>query len=155
MTAIKHSHSLYLGGLFSGKTSLRDSVHTVRKLVASGRADGKFNRFTHVAVRGVSGCAIGGAVAVNLRKGLIVVRKPNVASHSNIDAEGVPINIGFNYIIVDDFVATGETLAATVDSIQKSNPSAKCVGVVMYDHCFVKSWVEMIADRCFLTEKYG
>lgn len=125
-------HSSYLRNLFSGQNSLVNTVKLCRDLIRQGRERKELKRFTHFAVRGVSGCAIGGAVAVNQRKGLIVSRKPSAKSHAEATVEGCPINIAFNYVIVDDFVASGDTVIEIIKSITSQNPSAKCVGILTY-----------------------
>ena len=87
--------------------------------------------FDAIAVRGISGTLIGAIVADRLSKDFIVVRKKeDGSSHSGEEAtHGYPPN---KYLIVDDFIASGYTVAAIYWNMKKHCPKAECVGVLTY-----------------------
>lgn len=100
----------------------------INKAVIFLRKQQKTSEFTGVAFRGVSGALIAPSIADKLRCDLLVVRKKD-GSHSSCEIEG---NLTDKYIIIDDFVRTGETLRIIVDKIRKYVPESKCVGVYFY-----------------------
>lgn len=63
--------------------------------------------FDSIAFRGLSGALLAPALAIGLEKSLIAVRK-NESRHSGLKVEGD--QAARSYIIVDDFVSTGETV---------------------------------------------
>lgn len=95
--------------------------------------------FDTVAFRGMSGALVAPLVAAKMKKHLIMVRKPGDGSHSQYTVEG---NINSQaYIIIDDFISTGNTCRAIIDAIanwQTScafnfyNVQATCVGIAVY-----------------------
>lgn len=72
--------------------------------------------FGAIAFRGMSGALVVPLLAVNMKKGIIVCRKPDEGSH------GYPVE-GFDeggpYIIVDDFMDEGTTVNSIIESIDK------------------------------------
>lgn len=88
---------------------------------------------TAIAVRGKSGVSIAHALAMYLNFDLIIVRKEGESNHgANIERWGTQRQ-NERYIIIDDFVSTGETC---IEIINKLCPStiynSLCVGVVTY-----------------------
>jgi orotate phosphoribosyltransferase len=89
--------------------------------------------FDAIAVRGMSGAIIGGAIAHALGKPIILVRKHKYneeSHHSCMQVEG-PLhwNPRARYVIVDDFVSSGLTfrrIQAEIDG------AAECVGAYLY-----------------------
>ena len=102
-------------------------------------------KFDAIAVRGMSGATIGAILADRLDKDLYLVRKGNEveSSHSSYKVEGPDGPI--DYIIVDDFVATGATIEAVLLDMTKYFPHAKCVGLYLWrdaefnDHYLTRS----------------
>ena len=87
--------------------------------------------FDAIAVRGVSGLTRGSILAHLMCKGLIVVRKDE-GRHSIHEVEGTVIRPGGHWIIVDDFVMTGATVAAILNQVVKADFGAtiyNCLGV--------------------------
>jgi hypothetical protein len=102
-------------------------------------------KFDAIAVRGISGMIIGAPLAANLGKPLIVVRKPSEKSH------GEPVEVPtllpgkFRYIIIDDMIASGETVRSIVVSIKlfflqmvhtnctDHYYSGTCVAIILYN----------------------
>ena len=73
-------------------------------------------KFDAIACRGVSGLMIAAPVALLLDKPLIVVRKSIEGSHSSFMVEGyLPRRL--RYIIIDDFVETGDTIRQIIEEI--------------------------------------
>lgn len=102
-------------------------------------------KFDTVVFRGNSGCLIGPAVASQLGKEFLLVRKPDEKSHSGCGAEG---NVAIQrFIIIDDFVSSGttvEAILAGIDILASQYPekakNPKCVGIFCY-----ASWSTLLA----------
>ena len=93
-----------------------------------------------VVVSGKSGQSVGFAALTQLDFNLVVVRKPNDSSHG-CQVEG--LDTFLKYIILDDFVASGDTVNRIVSTINEchekartrpwspdDSPVAECVGVL-------------------------
>ena len=92
-------------------------------------------KFDTIVFRGFSGAIVGPVVALRLRKPWALVRKPGDSSHSDRYVEG---DVSGDYVIIDDFVSTGDT----VKHIISKCPDGRCVGVYFYDHkwaCMIRS----------------
>ncbi len=86
-------------------------------------------KFDAIAARGLSGFLFAPVVAMALNKTLLVVRKGEKC-HSGRMVEG---DYGArNYIIIDDFIASGTTVSALIDAVAEEVPTARCVGMVHY-----------------------
>ncbi len=114
------------------------------------------NRFDAIAFAGMSGAIIAPMVAYKLNKPLIVVRKESDTSisgnsHSSRMVEGCIF--ARTYLIIDDFIDTGNTIKRIIDQIKVAaenkkylvpsyileNPNyvpyvPKCVGVYCYSY---------------------
>jgi hypothetical protein len=90
-------------------------------------------QFDAVAFRGVSGALVAPVIAYMMKKPLIAVRKdePSHADRGRIVESGIEQD-EFTYIIVDDFVSTGTTLAVVMAEIAKVFPKAKCLGAALW-----------------------
>lgn len=90
-----------------------------------------------IAVRGVSGTAIGGAVSLVSDLPLVVVRKTDDDSHAKHYgiAQGLRGNSG-PYVIIDDLVDTGKTVKAIINAIDDDFDSdvnkRECIAVILY-----------------------
>lgn len=137
-----HRHCDYLGQIFSGPIKFANFVEKIRQALVA------FNLktpFTHIAVSGVSGIAVGAVVCLVTKKNLIIVRKPIEYSddieweegrtHSSLRVEGIPIE-PFNYIVLDDLVCSGRTVRRITESIIQENPESKRVGIFTYESDF-------------------
>lgn len=95
------------------------------------------DEFGAIAFRGSSGAALAYPMAILLGKDLMHSRKPG--SHTYSTVEGV---LGHEtYCIIDDFVASGETLQITVDTInaahiRKHLPKPKLTHIFLYRNCY-------------------
>lgn len=63
--------------------------------------------FDTIVATGVSGSMVAPVLSYMLEKNCLIVRKPDVYSHSHVPAEG---KLGHRWIFVDDFVCTGKSL---------------------------------------------
>ena len=90
---------------------------------------------TAVAVTGKSGIALAFATLMLLDFPLIVVRKRGENSHG-APIEGTPGSVQ-RYLILDDFVASGDTVARIIGELEqyaemRDELEPKCVGVLQY-----------------------
>jgi hypoxanthine phosphoribosyltransferase len=86
--------------------------------------------FDAIVVSGTSGLLVGPAIADQLGLPLVVVRKPDDGSHSGSLVEGA---VGFDkpnpkYIVVDDFVSSGDTVARIMETMRWYRPTWSFVG---------------------------
>lgn len=95
---------------------------------------------TRIVVRGISGMSVGYAVAYALDIPICVVRKDDDNNHSCRqlhEQEGKG-----DYLIIDDFISCGGTVAAIRDRIRMYSNS-ECVGIVLYSPSYtVKNLTE-------------
>ena len=84
--------------------------------------------FDTLAFRGMSGAFLGPTLALRLNKSMILVRKEDDDSHSFHKVEGN--KLASRYVIVDDFVCSGDTQKAIIDAVAKFAPDASFVGLL-------------------------
>lgn len=131
--------SSYSGHLFEPK-KLRAVAKQLAKDIDKLQPDA-------IAVRGKSGIALAFAISMVSDIPIITVRKPNESSHGT-DVEGAALSSTqeegvLRYLIVDDFVASGDTalaIANKLDSYLLSRqglprscgpaPAGQCIGVL-------------------------
>jgi len=93
--------------------------------------------FQAIAVSGISGLILGTALAIRLHKRLIIVRKEKESRHSSFITEGVLSIDGvdrINYVIVDDFIFTGQTIRRIQAEVCiHTNNRSKCLGAFLYN----------------------
>src|SRR4051812_36903458 len=83
--------------------------------------------FDAIAFRGMSGALIAPALALEMDKTLIMVRKSTERSHTWLQVEG---DAGARkYIIVDDLIDSGDTVHAIIDGVKRFAPTAECAGM--------------------------
>jgi adenine/guanine phosphoribosyltransferase-like PRPP-binding protein len=136
----------YLSSVFADYPNKLNLIirQTVREL--------KKIEFDVIVVRGVSGLLLGVTLSKRLKKGLVVVRKPNEGTHSTFICEGTMPTRGNKWIIVDDILVTGNTLRAIFRAL------AYCidgfVGVYLYNDD-AKNWrpVNTLRGRCYILYK--
>lgn len=94
--------------------------------------------FDSIAFIGMSGALLAPTLAYVMNKELIALRKQPSNSHSFHSIEGYAATK--KYIVVDDFICTGETLRDVIKRMKDFAPQAEFVGTYMYsDHRFVQS----------------
>lgn len=112
----------------------------VNWLVSSIEADRKDGMtIDAIAVRGISGAVIGGAVSLVTNLPLIIVRKDNDGTHSAYAVEFDEEKLCRAYCVIDDLVSSGKTLDIIQDDIKREylhswskNNSPTCSVVYMY-----------------------
>lgn len=94
----------------------------------------KNKRFDTIAFRGMSGALIAPIVAKEMKKEIILVRKE--AKHIINQAHSARLIEGHSgaqrYVIIDDFISSGDTLREIIKQIKVFAPTAKVVGTVLY-----------------------
>lgn len=85
--------------------------------------------FTHIAVTGISGIAVGAIVASRMNKHLAVVRKRNESSNSSNAVESY--GLMESYVFIDDLISSGTTLRHVLKSIEDWS-GASCSGIFLY-----------------------
>ena len=104
----------------------------------------KYHDFEAIAFRGMSGALVSIPLALKMGKTLIMVRKPDEDTHSSYPVEGD--TQAKRYVIVDDFVASGDTVKAVKRAVLKFAPDSECIGVLE---------VNNIESHIFEQFKYG
>ena len=108
--------------------------------------------FDAIAFRGMSGALVAPLLAHKLNKTLIMVRKDSDNSHAMRMVEG-DMNAK-RYLILDDFLASGETVRTIVRAAYGfTDGEAQCVGVMLYYH-HINSNDSLIVDTLCVTGTY-
>jgi orotate phosphoribosyltransferase len=144
--SFQHSHSCYLGDVFKNIKTFENTLRTTKKKILEGLQDGVIEDFTHIAVSGVSGCTFGGALALRLKRNLIVVRKTLEQCHAENLVEGLPQG-PFTYLFVDDFVSLGDTLRRVHKEIFCRNHLAKMTGCFQYYHNYNQFYPKAVMEE--------
>ena len=115
------NHSTYLWRLIP-TDKLKNTARLAKRALA------KYN-YDALACRGVSGLLIAPLLACRLNKSLLVVRKPSEDNlHTTRTVEGD--QAARRYIIIDDFMSSGETVNAIQEEIGRFAPQAVCLGLL-------------------------
>lgn len=101
-------------------------VPTLREKVGIARRILRDHDFDTIAFRGMSGALIAPALALELQKNLIMVRKPSDKGHSCFKVEGN--QDAKRYIIVDDFESSGDTKRIIIEAVRDFAPDANYLG---------------------------
>jgi len=87
--------------------------------------------FDTIAFRGVSGALLAPILAYKMEKELCIIRKPDMTTHSTEkNFEGFVESKA--YIIVDDLVASGDTVMQIIKQMYDHNPKSKFKGLYLY-----------------------
>lgn len=103
----------------------------------------KHRKFDAIAFSGYSGALLAAPLSYVLDVPMILVRKDTDNCHSSFLVEG--FSAATKYVIVDDCVASGETVWHIINSIKAFAPKAKCIGVLATNE-FPSSYTELKAD---------
>lgn len=87
-------------------------------------------QFDSIAFCGLSGALVAPIVAYKMGKTLLAVRKEDEDCHSCHTVEGDMATR--RYLILDDFISSGNTVDHIFDSVQTKLPHAVCIGVYEY-----------------------
>ena len=108
---------------------------TVDKTVTMAERLKKETLFDTIVFSGISGSALAFILSHWMNMPLLCVRKLGENSHYHNQTkrvlEGNVENMR-RYLIVDDFISSGDTCRRIVESIRDTNPRAKCVAMLMY-----------------------
>lgn len=117
--------SSYLSSAISGKNLAIALQKSIEMLTEFG-----LDRFDSIAFRGMSGALLAPALCAALGKDVIIVRKDD-GSHSSHKVEGN--SLCDRYIIVDDFISSGQTVNITMDMIKEFlNHDAEPAAILLY-----------------------
>lgn len=96
--------------------------------------------FEAIAVSGVSGLVVGGALSYATGIPLVVVRKSGDKKHSDFSVESSLVG-DFKYVILDDLISSGSTIKRIITKIErdlrfydnsKDYRVPECVGIILY-----------------------
>lgn len=104
----------------------KDGVATIVKDAAKALEGVEFDT---IVFRGMSGALIAPIIAHKMEKEIVMLRKPDVTTHSSYKYEGF-IDVK-RYVIIDDFVSTGDTVATIINRMRSAGDS-KFVGLYLY-----------------------
>jgi adenine/guanine phosphoribosyltransferase-like PRPP-binding protein len=91
-------------------------------------------KFDTIAFSGTSGAAMAFILSHKMGLPLLCVRKQEITSHYTNSGNYLEGNIGARkYLIVDDFISSGETIRYIVSTIHKQKPATECVAILMYN----------------------
>ena len=123
------SHASYLQGCVTPDTMHKIINDFARQI----KADKETLSISAIAIRGISGAVVGGALSFKTGLPLIVVRKPNDGTHSMhaVECDDDLISHYTRYVFVDDLIASGRTFDAVREAIEHDS-GAKCVAVYLY-----------------------
>lgn len=110
---------------------LRDAVTKdgVATIVKAATRTLKSIEFDTIVFRGMSGALIAPIIAHKMGKEIVMLRKPDAATHSGYKYEGF-IDVK-RYVIIDDFVSSGDTVATIINRMRSAGDS-KFVGLYLY-----------------------
>lgn len=125
--------SAYVDQLFDMKKL--ESI--VQKSASAMKKFKKQLKFDAIAVRGVSGLSVGFPVSYITKIPLLVVRKPGDSAHTTYEVEGPATEVK-RYIMLDDFICTGDTVRCMHDAITERAITVgalapECVGVYCWN----------------------
>ena len=115
-------------------------------------------QYDSIAFTGMSGAMIAVPIAQSLRKPLIMVRKTTKDCHSRHMVEG---NISCkNYIIIDDLIASGDTVKGVQKKIFEWAPKAHCIGVlevnyICGENTVLNTYSNLDLDKELLEKFFG
>jgi orotate phosphoribosyltransferase len=118
---------------------------SLKDFISKAVKDLRNKDFDAIVFSGYSGALVAPAVALRLKKHLIVVRKAGTDSHSSQTVEGYR-GEKCKYIFLDDFVSLSKTIKRCIKKTRNWVPNSQCVGAYFYkpNHsCFIptKYWV--------------
>lgn len=114
----------FADGFLNYKATVQESVHGLQS---------RINSFDAIACSGTSGLLIAPALAAEMDKALIIVRKPRDGSHAVEYVEFDESKKLKRFIVVDDVYCSGKTFARIYDKVTKAIPSIECFGYYSYE----------------------
>jgi len=123
---------VYLNSILNGKR-INWKKEGIIRLIAGSEI-----QFGSIAITGISGLILGPVVAAQLNKRILVVRKNIETTNSDKIVEGRSVK-NDKYIIIDDFIQSGTTINKITKEINIFNPTAKCMGIFLYNESDVRT----------------
>lgn len=125
---------MYAKKTLSVRSNYSNALRDPDRIIEKAKEDLTDVNFDTIVGTGTSGLLILPQLAKAFSVNYLAIRKPNDRSHSAFIAEG---ELGSQWLMVDDFVATGRTLARcyfVVKELAKSfNHRTECVGIYQYE----------------------
>lgn len=143
---------------------------TVDRMLEKTREVYNHTPFDVIAFSGASGAAIAFIIGFMMNFPLVMVRRRHDGSHhvgdrTVTDEEYRILNKGTKlrymegetdferFLIVDDQIDTGSTIELITGTIKEHNPSAKCVGTILYGWNYVAGMIsDPLAPRWYLDD---
>ena len=98
-----------------------------------------------IAFRGMSGALIAPTVADRLKIPMVMIRKGENTHGKHVEGKTKEIN---NYIIIDDFVATGATIESIISAVEdKTSGKHKLVKIFCWQYCWKRCYFKC-DDEC-------
>lgn len=91
-------------------------------------------QYDTLAFSGVSGASFGFILAEFLDKEIISVRQPGVKRRAGNQYNEEGYRHALKYIVIDDLISTGITVARVINGVQKIAPQAELAGILLYYH---------------------
>jgi orotate phosphoribosyltransferase-like protein len=88
--------------------------------------------FDTIAFSGISGSSIGFILAQLMDKEIISVRQPGVERRAGSQYNEEGYRHALRYVVVDDLISTGTTVARVIRGVRKIAPQAELIGVLVY-----------------------
>ena len=116
--------------------------------------------FDTIAFCGISGSAMAFILAYQMKLELLAVRKPTENSHYLREMGGTLLEGNTDterYLIVDDFMCSGDTINFMLKTIHENRPTSQCVALLMYNAMRIGSHKHPITEQSipFIGTKTG
>jgi adenine/guanine phosphoribosyltransferase-like PRPP-binding protein len=128
----------------------KQSAKRIKEIIETVKYHGL--QFDFIAVSGMSGALLSGALSIHFGVPVVVIRKDNDNSH------GRPVEVvwdfplkGKPYIIIDDGIASGKTICRIISELEPQ--TKKCSGILLYSQEEIKTDIDM--DDVLNTFKSG
>ena len=119
------SHSGYLTSIFNPKAHKKMVPKVIEKIKKLQRKI----KFEAIAFSGFSGAGIVFPTFYETQIPIICVRKEKTMHGYTVEATKYPIK---NYIIIDDFIRSGETIDRIINNLSSYDDFGKCKGILLY-----------------------
>ncbi len=123
-----HYHTLGSTSNFNSKGNIEPNLQQVCSDAIKNIEQLKEIEFDSFACCGISGLVVAPVLAVMMNKQLTVVRK-TIDGHTGLYVEGL---LNCRYMIIDDFICSGNTVRHIIKKIKEISPSSICVGAYLH-----------------------
>ena len=105
-----------------------DHKRREKAVIRVTKAIARYPHSVGIVCTGLSGILVGVSAAEKTEREFAIVRKPNEQSHG-CQVEGYKLA---EYVIVDDFMDSGDTIRNILTAMEKRN-TATCKAIILYD----------------------